>query len=106
MTLRGMTSGAKAETRADYGSSMDYWMISRQPTGPTVRPDAEGQAFEETMNKAVRRRGTADFLLFTFQQAMSSNAVWLHQQTWKRNVTIDDASLVGRSTDFIQVINY
>ena len=106
MTLRGMTSGAKAETRADYGSSMDFWMISRQPTGPTVRPDAEGQAFEETMNKAVRRRGTADFSLFTSQEAMSSNAVWLHQQTWKRNVTIDDASLVGPSTASTQVINY
>ena len=66
MTLRGMTSGAKAETRADYGSSMDFGMISRQPTGPTVRPDAEGQAFEETMNKAVRRRGTADISLFPF----------------------------------------
>ena len=100
-----MTSGAKAETRADYGSSMDFGMISRQPTGPTVRPDAEGQAFEETMNKAVRRRGTADFSLFTLEQAMSSNAVWLHQRTWKRNVTIDDASLVARSIDSIQDIN-
>ena len=74
-----MTSGAKAETRADYGSSMDFWMISRQPTGPTARPDAEGQAFEETMNKAVRRRGTADLSFFPIQQAMSSNAVWLLQ---------------------------
>jgi cytidyltransferase-like protein len=39
-------------------------MKSRQPTGPTARPDTEGQAFEETMNKAVRYQGTAFHTIF------------------------------------------
>lgn len=33
-------------------------MTSRQPPYRTERPDAEGQASEETMNEAVRCRGT------------------------------------------------
>ena len=49
----------------NYGSSIDFGMKSRQPTGSTVRPDTEGQAFEETMNKAVRYQGTA-FHSFSF----------------------------------------
>jgi len=33
-------------------------MNTRQPPYRTVRPATEGQAFEETVNKAVRWRGT------------------------------------------------
>ena len=46
-------------------------MKSRQPTGSTVRPDTEGQAFEETMNKAVRYQGTA----FRSIQAILSDVI-------------------------------
>ena len=68
-----MNSGAKAETRAG------LWVLDRlrdeiETTNRfTVRPDTEGQAFEETMNKAVRYQGTA-FRLFFPNEAMSSKA--------------------------------
>ena len=78
-TLRGVNSGAKAETRAGLWSSIDFGMKSRQPTGSTVRPDTEGQAFEETMNKAVRYQGTA----FRSIQAILSDVIkgFMLQQT-------------------------
>ena len=41
-----------------YGSLCDARMNARQPPYRTVRPDTEGQASEETVNKAVRCWGT------------------------------------------------
>ena len=61
----------KRKPGLDYGSSIDFGMKSRQPTGSTVRPDTEGQAFEETMNKAVRYQGTA----FRSIQAILSDVI-------------------------------
>jgi hypothetical protein len=42
-----------------YGSLCDDRMNTRQPPYRTENPDTEGQASEETMNEAVRCRGTA-----------------------------------------------
>jgi len=58
-----------------YGSSCDARMNARQPPYRTARPDAEGQAFEETVNEAVRRRGTAcESISTTLYEAMVSKA--------------------------------
>ena len=60
-----MNSGAKAETRAG------LWVLDRlrdeiETTDRLYSTDTEGQAFEETMNKAVRYQGTAFLMFFTF----------------------------------------
>lgn len=58
-----------------YGSLCDARMNARQPPYRTVRPDTEGQASEETVNKAVRCRGTASLMdVFFRNAAMNSKA--------------------------------
>ena len=56
-----------------YGSLCDARMNTRQPPYRTARPATEGQASEETVNEAVRWRGTVFTIAFFFpQHAMTS----------------------------------